>query len=347
MDEGSTVQAHSDSTNLTPLNNLKWDEDKRQSFIESLSAKLNNNWVNFMGYCLEEKINNAVNLLNSSIQECYLHRGARRFKTSPQPAWFDSDCEDSKRLKYEMLHNFHHSNSAPDLDQYVRARRNFRELRRLKKRAFNSMQAKTLIDNSLKSNSKDFWKQIKTLTSPNRQTNCIISPKQWYDYFKNLLNPLADADNPVELYIGADINPVQLEGDMNNPITKEEIQNAIKKMKPGKASGPDGIPSEFYTCMCKIGVFCDYLVTLFNSVFESGIYPDEWTKSSIFALHKKGNVEDVNNYRGINLLNVLGKIFSHVLNSRLKFWSDANKLIPEAQGGFRSAYSTVDNIFVL
>ncbi|GFS01088.1 hypothetical protein ElyMa_004573100 [Elysia marginata] len=127
MDEGSKAQAHSDSTNLTSLNNLKWDEDKRQSFIESLSAKLNNNGVNFMGYCLEEKINDAVNLLNSSIQECYLHRGARRFKTSPQPAWFDSDCEDSKRLKYEMPHNFHHSNSTPDLDQYIRARRNFRE----------------------------------------------------------------------------------------------------------------------------------------------------------------------------------------------------------------------------
>ncbi|GFR74712.1 retrovirus-related Pol polyprotein LINE-1, partial [Elysia marginata] len=138
-------------------------------------------------------------------------------------------------------------------------------------------------------------------------------------------------DNPVELNIGADINPVQLEGDMNNPITKKEIQNAIKKMKPDNASGPDGIPSEFYTCMCKIGVFCDYLVTLYNSVFESGIYPDEWTKSSIFALHKKGNVEDVNNYRGTSLLNVLGKIFSHVLNTRLKLWSDANKLIPEAQ----------------
>ncbi|GFR80696.1 RNA-directed DNA polymerase from mobile element jockey [Elysia marginata] len=346
MDEGSKVQAHSDSINLTPLNNLKWDEYKRQSFIESLSAKLNNNWVNFMGYCLEEKINDAVILLNSSIQlqECYLHRGARRFKTSPQPVWFNSDCEDSKRLKYEKLHNFHHSNSAPYLDQYIRARRNFREFCRLKKRAFNSMQAKTLIDNSLKSNSKDFWKQKKTHTSPNRQTNCRPTPKQWYDYFKNLLNALAEADNSVELNIGADINPVQLEGDMNNPITKEEIQNAIKKCK---ASGPDGIPSEFYTCTCKIGVFCDYLVTLFNSVFQSGIYPDEWTKSSIFALHKKGNVEDVNNYSGISLLNVLGKIFSHVLNSRLKLWTDANKLIPEAQGGFRSAYSTVDNIFVL
>ncbi|GFR71329.1 hypothetical protein ElyMa_003810100 [Elysia marginata] len=104
---------------------------------------------------------------------------------------------------------------------------------------------------------------MKTLTSPNRQTNCTISPKQWYDYFKNLVSPLAGVDNPVDLNLGADINPVQLEGDINNPITKEEIQNAIRKMKPGKASRPGGIPSEFYTCMCKSGVFCDYLVTLF------------------------------------------------------------------------------------
>ena len=29
-------------------------------------------------------------------------------------------------------------------------------------------------------------------------------------------------------------------------------------------------------------------------------------------LHKKGNINDVNNYRGITLLSVLGKLFSRL-----------------------------------
>ena len=73
----------------------------------------------------------------------------------------------------------------------------------------------------------------------------------------------------------------------------------------------------------------------------------QWTQSAILPLHKKGSIYNVNNYRGISLLNILGKVFSHVLNERLKLWCEWNEIIPEAQAGFRSHYSTVDNIFSL
>ena len=43
----------------------------------------------------------------------------------------------------------------------------------------------------------------------------------------------------------------------------------------------------------------------------------------------------------------MSKIFSHILQSRLKSWCEINNLIPEEQAGFRKNYSTVDNIFSL
>ena len=65
----------------------------------------------------------------------------------------------------------------------------------------------------------------------------------------------------------------------------------------------------------------------------------------ITHLYKKGNASEVKkNYRSINLINVMSKIFSNIPQSRLKHWCEINNLIPEEQAGFRSNYSTVDII---
>ena len=42
-----------------------------------------------------------------------------------------------------------------------------------------------------------------------------------------------------------------------------------------------------------------------------------WGEGMIISLFKKGDREDPGNYRGITLLNVIGKLFNKVLNYRL------------------------------
>ena len=64
-------------------------------------------------------------------------------------------------------------------------------------------------------------------------------------------------------------------------------------------------------------------------------------------MHKKGSVNNVENYRGITLLSTLGKLFTRVINNRLKAWAEKYNVYIEAQAGFRSKMSTVDNVYVL
>ena len=52
-------------------------------------------------------------------------------------------------------------------------------------------------------------------------------------------------------------------------------------------------------------ILCPYLCTLFNTVFRSRHFPRSWADGHIIPLHKTGSVNDVNNYRGITLLNCL------------------------------------------
>ena len=138
------------------------------------------------------------------------------------------------------------------------------------------------------------------------------------------------------------------EGDMdliNEPITKYEVTRALISLKNGKAPGPDGIIGEMFKNASD--VVLDFFVKLFIEIFNKGVYPENWTDSIIHPLHKKGNPNDPNNYRGISLSDVSGKLFSTIINRRLQMWVDMNDTIGEQQAGFRKDYSTVDHMFTL
>ena len=64
-------------------------------------------------------------------------------------------------------------------------------------------------------------------------------------------------------------------------------------------------------------------------------------------LYKKGDAEDPGNYRGITLLNVVGKLFCKILNNRLVSRLEAERALHEGQAGFREKRSCVDITFTL
>ena len=56
---------------------------------------------------------------------------------------------------------------------------------------------------------------------------------------------------------------------------------------------------------------------------------------------------DPNNYRGISLLSVVGKIFTKIINTRVTQWAEDSRKLHEEQAGYRKTYSCVDQIFNL
>ena len=75
------------------------------------------------------------------------------------------------------------------------------------------------------------------------------------------------------------------------------------------------------------------LCNLFNKIFESGIFPEEWSAGFIIPQLKRGNLNDVENYRGITLLSTLGELFTRLVNNRLSEWSETYFVLIEAQAG--------------
>jgi hypothetical protein len=84
-----------------------------------------------------------------------------------------------------------------------------------------------------------------------------------------------------------------------------------------------------------------------NAVFVSGDYPPSWSLAAVSAVLKNGDPGVQDNYRGIAVGNVFGKVFSMVLEQRLSAWSELLGLRARGQAGFRRGMGTADQLFVL
>ena len=99
--------------------------------------------------------------------------------------------------------------------------------------------------------------------------------------------------------------------ELNRAIDPQEIREAIRKLKSGKAHGCDGILADMLKHVGDTAV--QFLAKLFNAVFDEGVYPQEWSKAIIIPMFKKGNKNNTDNYRGISRLSLSSKCFTSVL----------------------------------
>ena len=73
---------------------------------------------------------------------------------------------------------------------------------------------------------------------------------------------------------------------------------------------------------------------------RQGIFPDAYKKAQVIPLFKGGDKDDMNSYRPISLLPVLGKLLEKVISVRIVKFFDKFDLFCPQQFGFRSKFST-------
>ena len=202
---------------------------------------------------------------------------------------------------------------------------------------------KTLEDSAM--DSRKFWNTIKSATCKHASVQNAITTQEWFQHFLCVFNGDTVTGIDVDAIGDCSVNLESVSATLDEDITAFEVQDAIRALKSNKAPGPDGLCGEFY----KYSDACvvNFLTKYFNKRFESGMFPLAWSESVIQPLLKKGNKNSPDNYRGISLLNVSGKLYSYVLNKRLTDWVEEHGLINEAQAGFRRNYSTIDHISTL
>ena len=172
----------------------------------------------------------------------------------------------------------------------------------------------------------------------------LFDLQNFYIFFKDLYkkrceqNKHGENESTVE-YPSSDQNISIL----NKSFTIDEINIVIKKLKSNKSVSLDLISNEMLknssTDMRKL------ILKLFNHCLDHGAYP--WSESITTPLHKKGDLENPDNYRAITLGSCLGKLFASALLERLISYREIHCPDPPNQLGFCRGSQTSDHILTL
>ena len=326
-----------------------FDQINIDQYKQSIQNSLNTGKLDELLKDIESGDSN-IDQIIEKCQKLLLESGECCRKTYPtgiskNKPWFDDICKNLKAEKNKTLKQYRQSRTVEDLNRYKDARTNFKQQCRTAKAKYNNDRLESLIE-SLGS-PKTFWRKLKMLSNKKASVKNNITLEQWKVYFERLFeyNGEPNEQDIINIFEEEPVLDDVEDFIFNSEITEEEILRVVRALKQEKSAGPDSIvPGLFINC---IELILPILYKLFNRIFEHGEFPKDWCNSIIVPLHKRGDVHDPINYRGISLLDVFGKIYTGILNRRITFYVNIYSKLSESQSGFRENYSTIDNAFIL
>lgn len=120
-------------------------------------------------------------------------------------------------------------------------------------------------------------------------------------------------------------------------IAEDEVVEALTRMKRHKAPGEDGVPADFLKLALgdESSDMRRGLLALLNLAWKSNTLPAAWKNSVVVSIPKKGDLTDMNNYRGISLMSTVLKILMGIISTRLNRVFETKGFFSPAQAGFR------------
>lgn len=326
----NTNKSKKESNQTYNINSLKEDSTKFLYKLR-LSNKLEIN--------LDQSAQNLYEELKLSIHQAAKEAlGEKQKKTRDDTYWWNDTIKEQieeKKLKY---HKWLSTNKPQDRKSYAKC--NHETKLQVKKAKSQAWEQKCAEVNRLigSTRTKEAWKTIMTL----RQNVCEktkispISISEWKQHFEELLTESRGENKDINYSTRMDANE-----DVTK-ITIKEIDRSLRGMKNGKAAGPGGIPIELIkSAPQKVK---EILSIIFNKcLLNQEEIPNEWKKSIITPIFKKGNKNECKNYRGISVTSSIGRLYGRIIKNRIEGEMDNI----EEQSGFRAGRSCIDNVFCI
>ena len=295
---------------------------------------------------IDDMSNDLIDLIKwASINEGQARKKKKKSKTKKNP-WYDDECRKKKGCLNRAVKRFREDpfNRRCQDDVFV-AKKNFKKICRdrescLRKKLVNELLS---FEND---NPTEFWKLIKKMQKWGKSTDepaDSIPPSEWQAHFQKLLN--SKCETPPERL--NELNELENEvhfSELDERISNNEISNAFKKLNLKSSVGPDLVSGKLMHS--GRNVLLPLLCIFYNRIFELAKQPKEFANNFLVSIPKKGDLWDLDNYRGIAIGSVLAKLYCLILLNRLEERATVRPISPN-QIGFEKGHRTADHVFVL
>ena len=272
----------------------------------------------------------------------------------PIKPWFNEDCKKAIAERKRVLRNFNLRPTQENLTKFkiarAKARRTIKHSKRRSWRQFVSRlnsrsSVKKTWDMICKINGKNSYQNISHLNTDDG----VLSSKT--DIANTLAETFAEKSTNYSSKFQKFKNvkekiKLNFKSDNTEQYNKEfnlkELQKALKKCHD-TAVGGDDIHYQFLKHLPLPSLDC--LLSIFNNVWKTGILPDSWKEAIVIPIPKPGkDSSNPANYRPIALTSCICKTMERMVNDRLVWFLENNKIIATAQSGFRKQRGTLDHL---
>ena len=329
----------------------KCDKDKFSKCIENDSDTL-----------LKMEIRNEVELnnfyenmttmiLKNATKYCPRTKNSTHIRGNP---WWNNECRDATlnklRMRRQLMNN-------PDklLELYYKEQVKITRgvIRRAKKQYFEKLAREKNINELfliIKNLSKPKTRAIEVINGNNKILKSEEAANSICEFFANIGSKYStkrrsERQRQRNMNLNKSL-PELYNVFLNSPIEKQNINELVNNLNMKKAAGRDKIAP----FMLRMGgdMIINLLKKLFDACTKIGRTPKIWNKGLIIPIQKvEGMRINIDKFRPICLLSVIGKVFEKLINKRLSEVSSKLVWLPRFQSGFVKNKSTINNLVEL
>lgn len=253
--------------------------------------------------------------------------------------WINAELR--KRIQEKnMLFSRYLKTKDPKLFKEFKVKRNRlnKDLKKAKQEYYNNMFS------SVSGCSDIMWKRLNSLLNRNVSTGSVHSMNLNGEVISG--KPLADTFNKYFVNVAEKCDVSSNLGSVPfidstiflDPTSENEVKELVLNLKNSTALDIDGI--QVQPIKHVIIFLLPYITHIFNLCLGRAVFPTKMQVARVTVLFKKGDRNNMSNYRPVSILPVLSKALEKLILKRLTNFERKFQLLHDSQYGFRKGFST-------
>lgn len=320
--------------------NFVWARGDYEALYHCLSSE---DWSDVAkGSDIDVAVDRFYSHLINSFEQCIPKRARKRRN---HPPWFTAEVKLALKEKEIARRRFKKYKLACDYEVFSTKRNQAKNLIR---RSFRRHMHE--LESEIGKDPQQFWKHVKqrkgsrSLQPALKHKGRILTEnlekcEAFAEHFKSVYSsicPDVNVDDIIECTgIPIDTDILKLAR-----ISKGDVLKAIRKLKPKKSSGMDGVPQYIFKAYADI--LAQPLCSIFNMCLAQSTFPSIWKTAAVCPVPKKSQVVNVEDHRPICLISAPAKIFEAILYFFI--FNHFRPKISNCQYGFVPKRSTTTNL---